>query len=54
MDKQCYKCLKLLTNIELNSGRMCSSCHNDMICQMKKDIKENGLCCDYNGQLYWF
>jgi len=51
---QCYKCLKILNNIEQNSGSMCKECHDKMIQQCKKDINDNGYCCDYNGQLYWF
>jgi hypothetical protein len=53
-NKQCYKCLKLLTRIESNSGSMCKSCHTEMLEKCKKDLRENRECCDYNGQLYWF
>ena len=46
----CYKCHKS----QQETDQICSDCHGKMIQKMKRDLKEKGACCDYNGTEYWY
>jgi len=50
----CYECHKKIHELQQETDQICLDCHGKMIKQMKKDLKEIGACCDYNGTEYWY
>ena len=51
---KCYKCHNKIHESQQETDQICSDCHGKILKQMKKDLKEQGACCDYNGTEYWY
>lgn len=50
----CYKCDNKIHESQQETDQICLNCHGKIIQKMKRDLKENGACCDYNGTQYWY
>ena len=50
----CYECHKKIHELQQETDQICSDCHGKMIQKMKRELKEKGACCDYNGTEYWY